>query len=59
MDLPVMPPVAPMLAELTRELPEGEFLYEPKWDGSWFDNRGPCAVDATRLTRPLKRIHAG
>jgi len=29
-----MPPVAPMLAKLARELPTGEGLvYEPKWDG--------------------------
>jgi ATP-dependent DNA ligase len=29
-----MPPVAPMLAKLVRELPEGDGLvYEPKWDG--------------------------
>ena len=28
-----MPPVAPMLAKLTRELPVGDYLYEPKWDG--------------------------
>ncbi|MGH2668306.1 MAG: ATP-dependent DNA ligase, partial [bacterium] len=34
MDLPVMPPVSPMLAKLTRELPPGEgMLFEPKWDG--------------------------
>jgi ATP-dependent DNA ligase len=34
MDLPVMPPVAPMLAKLARELPTGDgWLYEPKWDG--------------------------
>ncbi|MDQ3946133.1 MAG: ATP-dependent DNA ligase [Actinomycetota bacterium] len=34
MDLPVMPPVAPMLAKLTRDLPPGEgMLFEPKWDG--------------------------
>jgi ATP-dependent DNA ligase len=33
MDLPVMPPVAPMLAKLTREMPVGDYLYEPKWDG--------------------------
>ncbi|MGH9123527.1 MAG: ATP-dependent DNA ligase [Acidimicrobiales bacterium] len=33
MHLPVMPPVAPMLAKLTRDLPEGPYLYEPKWDG--------------------------
>lgn len=33
MRLPVMPPVSPMLAKLVREVPEGPFLYEPKWDG--------------------------
>ncbi|HYX44288.1 MAG TPA: ATP-dependent DNA ligase [Acidimicrobiales bacterium] len=34
MDLPVMPPVQPMLAKLARSLPEDEGLvYEPKWDG--------------------------
>ena len=27
------PPIAPMLAKLATELPTGEFLYEPKWDG--------------------------
>jgi ATP-dependent DNA ligase len=32
-DLPVNPPVSPMLAKLARELPTGDFLYEPKWDG--------------------------
>ncbi len=34
MDLPVNPPVSPMLAKLARELPVAEGLcYEPKWDG--------------------------
>jgi ATP-dependent DNA ligase len=34
MDLPVMPPVTPMLAKLARVLPTAEgLLYEPKWDG--------------------------
>jgi ATP-dependent DNA ligase len=34
MDLPVMPPVSPMLAKAAAELPPaGEVLYEPKWDG--------------------------
>src|SRR5579875_30184 len=34
MDLPVNPPVAPMLAKLAKALPEGDGLfYEPKWDG--------------------------
>lgn len=31
---PISPPVEPMLATLTESLPaEGEFLFEPKWDG--------------------------
>ncbi len=29
----VKPPIEPMLAKLADELPEGEYLYEPKWDG--------------------------
>ena len=34
MQLPVMPPVKPMLAKLAREMPAPEgMLYEPKWDG--------------------------
>jgi ATP-dependent DNA ligase len=32
MDLPVMPPIRPMLARSVSILPEG-MLYEPKWDG--------------------------
>jgi ATP-dependent DNA ligase len=32
MDLPVMPPVAPMLAKPVAAIPPGRF-YEPKWDG--------------------------
>src|SRR5919202_5760175 len=32
--LPVMPPVRPMLAKLSREMPPADNLYyEPKWDG--------------------------
>jgi ATP-dependent DNA ligase len=31
--LPTRPPLAPMLARLTRDLPRGGYLYEPKWDG--------------------------
>ena len=33
MQLPVMPPVKPMLAKSVPDLPEGDYLYEPKWDG--------------------------
>jgi ATP-dependent DNA ligase len=34
MDLPVAPPVEPMLAKAVAQLPDGEsWLFEPKWDG--------------------------
>ncbi len=32
-DLPVTPPIAPMLAKAARSIPVGNYLYEPKWDG--------------------------
>jgi ATP-dependent DNA ligase len=31
--LPVMPPVGPMLAKAVKVVPTGDYLYEPKWDG--------------------------
>ncbi|MCL4814482.1 MAG: ATP-dependent DNA ligase [Vicinamibacteraceae bacterium] len=30
---PIEPPVEPMLAKLADAVPDGPFLYEPKWDG--------------------------
>ena len=33
MDLPVNPPLSPMLAKASRRCRGGELLYEPKWDG--------------------------
>src|SRR6478752_2849220 len=34
MNLPVAPPVLPMLAKRVAALPDGEgWIYEPKWDG--------------------------
>src|SRR3954470_2333561 len=34
MQLPVMPPILPMLAKLSRTIPTADgLLYEPKWDG--------------------------
>lgn len=33
MDLPVMPPIKPMLAKALDALPDGELALEPKWDG--------------------------
>jgi ATP-dependent DNA ligase len=32
-DFAISPPVEPMLAKLSDVLPEGDFLFEPKWDG--------------------------
>ena len=38
MDLPVMPPLQPMLAKSVKGVPDagavdGGYLFEPKWDG--------------------------
>ncbi len=33
MDLPVNPPIAPMLAKAVADMPDGPFSFEPKWDG--------------------------
>ena len=29
----IEPPIEPMLAKVAEQIPDGEFLYEPKWDG--------------------------
>ena len=33
MNLPVSPPVAPMLAKAVKKIPIGPYSFEPKWDG--------------------------
>ena len=33
MTLGMTPPIEPMLAKLADELPAGDYIYEPKWDG--------------------------
>ncbi|MFL6121490.1 ATP-dependent DNA ligase [Actinophytocola sp.] len=33
MQLPIMPPVKPMLAKPVKKIPTGAMSYEPKWDG--------------------------
>jgi ATP-dependent DNA ligase len=57
MELPVVPPLAPMLAALARELPGDGFLYEPKWDGfRCLAFRCDDTVDLrSRHDRPLAR----
>jgi ATP-dependent DNA ligase len=56
MDLPVMPPVAPMLAKLARDIPPGQ-LYEPKWDGfrSVVFRDGDEVELGSRNERPMTR----
>jgi ATP-dependent DNA ligase len=57
MRLPVMPPVAPMLAKAVPTIPEGEFLYEPKWDGfrSIIFRDGDEVEIGSRNERPMTR----
>ncbi|MFN2608081.1 MAG: ATP-dependent DNA ligase [Acidimicrobiales bacterium] len=58
MDLPVMPPVRPMLAKLSRSLPEGgDLVYEPKWDGfrCIVFRDGPEVELGSRNEKPLTR----
>jgi ATP-dependent DNA ligase len=53
----VKPPVEPMLAKLADELPAGDYIYEPKWDGFRaiaFRSADGVYVQS-RDTRPLDR----
>jgi ATP-dependent DNA ligase len=55
-DLPVMPPVAPMLAKPLGAIPPGQF-YEPKWDGfrSIVFRDGDEVEIGSRNGRPMTR----
>jgi ATP-dependent DNA ligase len=57
MRLPVMPPVSPMLAKSVDAIPEGDFLYEPKWDGfrSIVFRDGDEVEIGSRNERPMTR----
>jgi ATP-dependent DNA ligase len=57
MDLPVMPPVAPMLAKSVKEIPSGPMSYEPKWDGfrSVIFRDGDEVEIGSRNERPMTR----
>ncbi|HEX4015968.1 MAG TPA: ATP-dependent DNA ligase [Frankiaceae bacterium] len=56
MQLPVMPPVAPMLAKSVERIPEGAH-YEPKWDGfrSIIFRDGDEVEIGSRNERPMTR----
>jgi ATP-dependent DNA ligase len=57
MDLPVMPPVAPMLAKSVKDIPTGQLSYEPKWDGfrSVVFRDGAEVEIGSRNERPMTR----
>ncbi len=55
--LPLVPPVAPMLAKSVKGVPEGEMLYEPKWDGfrSIVFRSGDRVEIGSRNEKPMTR----
>lgn len=57
MDLPVNPPLKPMLAKPVPKLPEGDMSYEPKWDGfrCIVFRDGDEVVLGSRNEKPLNR----
>ena len=58
MSFPIDPPIEPMLGKLAEQIPTGDFLYEPKWDGfrSIVFRGGPGEVFIqSRDLRPLDR----
>src|ERR1700747_1727574 len=57
MDLPVNPPVAPMLAKPVDGIPDGDYFFEPKWDGFRsivFRDGGEVEI-GSRNERPMTR----
>jgi ATP-dependent DNA ligase len=52
-----MPPVSPMLAKAVPDIPEGDFLYEPKWDGfrSIIFRDGDTVEVGSRNEKPMTR----
>jgi bifunctional non-homologous end joining protein LigD len=54
---PVPPPVAPMLAKPVKDIPEGDYLYEPKWDGfrSVIFRSGDSVEIGSRNEKPMTR----
>jgi ATP-dependent DNA ligase len=57
MDLPVMPPYQPMLAKPVDAIPDGDYIFEPKWDGFRsivFRDGGEVEI-GSRNERPMTR----
>jgi len=57
MQLPVNPPVAPMLAKPVEGIPDGDYVFEPKWDGfrSIVFRDGDEIEIGSRNERPMTR----
>ncbi|MQA94211.1 MAG: ATP-dependent DNA ligase [Streptosporangiales bacterium] len=57
MELPVTPPIAPMLAKPVKRIPEGPYSFEPKWDGfrSIIFRDGDEVEIGSRNERPMTR----
>jgi ATP-dependent DNA ligase len=57
LQLPVMPPVAPMLAKAVPRIPEGALSFEPKWDGfrSIIFRDGDAVEIGSRNEKPMTR----
>ena len=57
MQLPVMPPVSPMLAKSVPDIPNGALSFEPKWDGfrSIVFRDGDEVEIGSRNERPMTR----
>jgi ATP-dependent DNA ligase len=57
MQLPVMPPVPPMLAKPVKDIPNGAMSFEPKWDGfrSILFRDGEEVEIGSRNERPMTR----
>lgn len=57
MRLPLMPPIAPMLAKAVTSLPDGALMFEPKWDGfrSIIFRDGSEVEIGSRNGKPLTR----
>jgi ATP-dependent DNA ligase len=57
MRLPLMPPIAPMLAKAVTSLPDGALIFEPKWDGfrSIIFRDGGDVEIGSRNGKPLTR----
>src|SRR2546423_1278746 len=57
MNLPVNPPVAPMLAKPVDVMPDGDYVFEPKWDGfrSIVFRDGDEVEIGSRNERPMTR----